>query len=926
MIAGGDMGSVACSSGSLKRVCLRRLLGAVLAGCAAAGPAAEPPGDPSTASPPTAVLVREAIVAKDAREAATRLEALKETPGVPQWEQRLLAAEVQALRGQWEEAREGFASVLADAERPGSARLRCLEGLRDCALAEGDLEAAESRTREALVLHPEVLAASGANGYFRNRDLLDTQPDYRLDAIRRLADAFAAAGNNERALGLRRTLALADPRHPQRRALCLDAAQSTLACGDVDGCFALLIGALDSGLDRCFATKARFGVNQKALDAVARPPNAEHLHSVLELVNRCAGSKADWRALDDVELTAFADAFAKDLARTYEPYANPAGPAFSGDGGETQAPWGWIWSLAAAREALRRGRWEQAEEILLRLAEPAPGGSPAAALPPGLAAEGLLLRVRVRMGLGRWEDAMRLLSESSAGPEHCVGDPEGAHLAQSVPWARLSHGVGLGEAFPGTEGGPIRPLPDDRTTRGDWFLGYGASHYALCAQNFNADRTGGDGPHPELRFNTADAKEPGRLWVSTTASSDPAALWDPARRAHVSANRDDHGEQVPLGEGPDLLVGCRVPEGDHVLSLYFVNDHTYYEPNRRYRISVLQDGGNGERLLARTEVADFGGGVYKRFAVHGPMELTVCIGRDVSMNVLLNGVFLDPLPVPWERLGPVLDGVLGPAPETDFEESLCRLRLLGRHRDASTAVTRRLAALPGDCPGRPAAEVLREELRRLVPTHTEACRIVRRLRLGKAGTHRWEQTWQAYLAALLPEAGTPPTAAVLRTLRTTVLSDEPCILPAARREAFERLCACSPEAGRDPVLLNHVGTALKTQGDREGARQFLELAREATAAGRLCSIPLFNLLVAQTRTEAAPAEVGRTWRELRACVEQDGRTALLHEGALTVARYHAEAKRPGDALEALAHAPEGDRRIEALRRQCRSQMEQGTEP
>jgi hypothetical protein len=188
----------------------------------------------------------------------------------------------------------------------------------------------------------------------------------------------------------------------------------------------------------------------------------------------------------------------------------------------------------------------------------------------------------------------------------------------------------------------VRPrvtlLPDDRSTRGDWQAAYGKERYILCAQNFVLDRVGGTLPKIAYDFSTTNPKEASRLWVSQKQEADPAALWDPGNQCRKSANRDDYGEQFPLGEGPDLLLEIAVPKDRHVLSLYFVNDHNYYEPQRSYMISITDGAGE---LQAIASVENFGGGVYKRFVVCGPGELNVRIWRNLSLNTLLSGVFLD---------------------------------------------------------------------------------------------------------------------------------------------------------------------------------------------------------------------------------------------------------------------------------------------
>jgi hypothetical protein len=86
-----------------------------------------------------------------------------------------------------------------------------------------------------------------------------------------------------------------------------------------------------------------------------------------------------------------------------------------------------------------------------------------------------------------------------------------------------------------------------------------------------------------------------------------------------------------------------IPEGSHRLSLYFVNDHSYYEPSRVHTVAVF-DGTGGYQT--GTEVRWFVNGVYKQFGVAGPCTLRVLISRDLSLNVLLAGVFLDPLTDP----------------------------------------------------------------------------------------------------------------------------------------------------------------------------------------------------------------------------------------------------------------------------------------
>ena len=83
-----------------------------------------------------------------------------------------------------------------------------------------------------------------------------------------------------------------------------------------------------------------------------------------------------------------------------------------------------------------------------------------------------------------------------------------------------------------------------------------------------------------------------------------------------------------------------IPKGMYRLSLYLANDINYYEPGREYSI-YLTDGGNA--VLAACPVRRFEAGVYHHFVVKGPRQLSIRIFRNLSMNVLLQGIFMDGL-------------------------------------------------------------------------------------------------------------------------------------------------------------------------------------------------------------------------------------------------------------------------------------------
>ncbi len=180
---------------------------------------------------------------------------------------------------------------------------------------------------------------------------------------------------------------------------------------------------------------------------------------------------------------------------------------------------------------------------------------------------------------------------------------------------------------------------EDRQTQGQWD-GYGDDVFLLCGAVAPADLMGGLEAPMRYRVYTSDPARHRYFWNWHSVAAHPSVLHNPAFADSLAANWDDGGENYAIGTGPDLLTDLQVPEGLHRLSLYVVNDFNYYEPRRTYTIYLLDEE---RRALAACAVRDFEGGVYYHFAVQGPRRVTVRIYRNLSMNVLLQGVFLDRL-------------------------------------------------------------------------------------------------------------------------------------------------------------------------------------------------------------------------------------------------------------------------------------------
>jgi hypothetical protein len=106
-------------------------------------------------------------------------------------------------------------------------------------------------------------------------------------------------------------------------------------------------------------------------------------------------------------------------------------------------------------------------------------------------------------------------------------------------------------------------------------------------------------------------------------------------------------------DGPDVYCTLKIPAGQFYLSLYDFNKRGHEGDNRfrDYRVSVrahapnlnldsIDDFGR-QPELATGRIHDFWGGVWKRYFVQGPMDLTIQVRRNGSMNTILGGVMVD---------------------------------------------------------------------------------------------------------------------------------------------------------------------------------------------------------------------------------------------------------------------------------------------
>ncbi|MBI2194703.1 MAG: hypothetical protein HYU36_22210 [Planctomycetes bacterium] len=132
-------------------------------------------------------------------------------------------------------------------------------------------------------------------------------------------------------------------------------------------------------------------------------------------------------------------------------------------------------------------------------------------------------------------------------------------------------------------------------------------------------------------------------------------LVNPVNGGRRQANWDDHAEGYSPWfnrDGPHLYLELELPEGQFLLSLYFVNADAHWGGVNRFRDYLIQvknsspkygDAPGWERdfegaaTLAESRVHDFYSGVYKRFLVQGPASLALRIHKGYSLNTVLSG-------------------------------------------------------------------------------------------------------------------------------------------------------------------------------------------------------------------------------------------------------------------------------------------------
>ena len=886
------------------------------------------------AAPVSVADVRLALAEKRVDDAFQLLERLRTAPSSEAVNAReLLALTADCLRtkGETDRAIAAYRALTEEnAELPDTWMLHAWEQLGAIWLGRGEFDSAHTALTQAALLFSELKRgnAKSSGGYARNRIELDTLPGYPARQLKQTAAAHEAADQPLAAATLYRLLLFRYPAAPGFRAIAVKSGDLFRASGHTAEASVCYLRAVDTGLDRCFSGKALLSTNQPFLNEVAKPPTRELLANAFRGLNECEKAAGTGFALDDTQLQAFVDGWHAALAETFKPYAGVWKSRWDELAAASPAlPWGLLCGWAIAQSLLRDACFENAAERFDALSHSAarlPAYRDWMRLGSGLAYLGAL-------DFGRAED--RLQKAAEAADRALAGDAllalsrcaelqgkwrKAAKRYDKVIWegtvdrhrrlarfalSRVEELKAVGRL---KARNALAVLPDDRTTRGDWAIGYGRSHYILCAQNYLTDREGGAGPRLQVRFSTTSPKEPGRLWVSAKRTDDPAALWDPARRTHLSANRDDRGEQFPIGKGPDLILDCKAPAGEHILSLYFVNDHHYYEPSRCYTIDVR----DGDSLLALAEVSHFGGGVYKRFRVTGPRDLRMRIRRDLSLNVLLCGVFLDPVPearalpqavvrqswrrqdtlsrirVAWERSEQLRAKAKFRASEDAFDE------LIGILASEPESVWRLL----NEPTGMQTLNALCQGTARpgLLSDRSDASDSSEKS--DASDLSRSQRLWQRVVLALCEPAADPCS---LVELADRLLDTEPTVVPGVvRLELLSLLRQQAPDAELPWTALMRTARSLRIDGDKTAALEVLRLVDLDHLSARQRGPVLSELIALAADLQLPDEDLSRWLAALDGC-GQPGRAAAAR---LDLAEQHIQQGAHGTAAALIAEA------------------------
>jgi hypothetical protein len=198
-------------------------------------------------------------------------------------------------------------------------------------------------------------------------------------------------------------------------------------------------------------------------------------------------------------------------------------------------------------------------------------------------------------------------------------------------------------------------LGEDWMTQGNWVGHYGLDFAEMCAGEYKSDMIMSSSPGYSVEPYIGRGGSEVSHWLYWESTGDPRVLFDPAIGTRRQGEWNDHGERYNyMFEGPDLWLKIETPPGSQRITLYFMNKDGHTDLTR-YRDFIVQlrkysdsspisssySKKDALQVAAQTRVSNFWPGVYESFVVNGSGKYYIQIEKNHSLNVILQGVFID---------------------------------------------------------------------------------------------------------------------------------------------------------------------------------------------------------------------------------------------------------------------------------------------
>jgi len=208
----------------------------------------------------------------------------------------------------------------------------------------------------------------------------------------------------------------------------------------------------------------------------------------------------------------------------------------------------------------------------------------------------------------------------------------------------------------------VASLGADWRTEGDWLGHYGLAYAKLCdgGPNMQTAQDQFFGPPGYARIDQEASPhmlQSGdmRYYVARYHSTLRRTLYDPDMAQRVEGEWNDDGQDYArFFQGPDMWLAVTIPKGLYRLSFYFHNKdgESGFNMVRDFTVQVFSQGlppavaWQTDKPLAQSRIKHFWGGMYTTFLLKGPGIYPVRLARNGSLNMAVQGMFLDPVAGP----------------------------------------------------------------------------------------------------------------------------------------------------------------------------------------------------------------------------------------------------------------------------------------